>query len=470
MPTKKTFSVFIKYAASLAAVVCISHTADAIVTFDGGASTLVIEPGDSFAGDAVGYIELYDSNSNFLGSCSGSLLSSGTHVLTAAHCFDTEEGFLTSDVASVIVGWETLPDTFTFQVSSNFSIHPAYDQNPLLKNGYDIAVIELPAAAPTSVTRLDILRDSSGVEIGAAAAKIGYGWTGSGFIGEQTFDGEKRLGLNTVANWDDIEALTSDLKTDGSARLLGYDFDNTLGGSNLLGDAGFGTNEVLTARGDSGGPAIISFAGQNVIAGVTSFSLNSASFGLPSDTNPGNFSSWGDLAGDVRVVDPLNQNFIDLVVNQGRLIGDIDNDGDLDSVDIDALFDAIGGVVEPWFDLNLDGTVDTSDVDVLVEEIFQTRAGDANLDGRVDISDIAALSPNANQPGTYHWSDGNFNDDSSVDISDIAILSPNWGYVRDTSDFGNSASTARQPLSVPEPTAALLVLVMFTIVSSVRRR
>ncbi len=117
----------------------------------------------------------------------------------------------------------------------------------------------------------------------------------------------------------------------------------------------------------------------------------------------------------------------------GGLVGDFDNDGDLDADDIDLLFAALGGG-DLDFDLTGDSTVDQADVDewlaiVPIGENVGTVYADFNLDGAVDAGDLALLGASFGQPGPFGWANGDATGDGVVDAGDLALLGGNFGTV-----------------------------------------
>ncbi|MEM6334435.1 MAG: hypothetical protein AAF823_13955 [Planctomycetota bacterium] len=122
---------------------------------------------------------------------------------------------------------------------------------------------------------------------------------------------------------------------------------------------------------------------------------------------------------------------------------DFNNDGALDALDIDLMFDEINGLaVDLTFDLNNDGVIDNNDADTLIELFIGTNYGDANLDIQVGTPDLAILAANFGQSVTS-WAQGDFNGDDTVNTSDLAILAANFG-----------ANVPPPPLStaaIPEP-------------------
>ena len=134
---------------------------------------------------------------------------------------------------------------------------------------------------------------------------------------------------------------------------------------------------------------------------------------------------------------------------------DFNDDGDVDTVDIDALVsEIIASANNANFDLNGDAAVDGNDLDQWRGEAATANGfaeafllGDANLDGSVNAGDLNALglswlqSPNA-------WSAGDFTADGVANASDLNVLGINWL---------KTISTAAATQSVPEPSSLLLI-------------
>ncbi|QDU70628.1 dockerin type I domain-containing protein [Mucisphaera calidilacus] len=140
-----------------------------------------------------------------------------------------------------------------------------------------------------------------------------------------------------------------------------------------------------------------------------------------------------------------------VVVDPG-LPGDFNEDGVLDSLDIDLLFANLGATTPSDYDLNEDGTVDNADVDLLVEgaDYLNSFYGDANTDQAVDLLDLSALASNFEEVGKL-WADGDFNGDGYVNLLDLSILATNFD----------------QSKAVPEPAS---VAVLGLMAAALRRR
>ena len=132
----------------------------------------------------------------------------------------------------------------------------------------------------------------------------------------------------------------------------------------------------------------------------------------------------------------------DYVVNEQvapGLIGDFDDDGDVDIDDIDAYTGNIGlPATGDLAELDLDGdeVITLDDHNLLVtqhvqisDEITGTVLGDATLNGVTDVlGDAFALVGNLGSVGDVSWSDGDFNADDQVDVlGDAFILVGNLG-------------------------------------------
>lgn len=227
----------------LAAAVLCTTPALAIVTTDDPANH-VVGPGSIF--DGVGAL------SSPLGNCTGSLLSSGIHVLTAAHCV-TAAGTTNPFAANTISIRFDLPGGPQTYTGASLFVNPLYTP---IGPGYfgDLAILQLGQVVNPLAQRYEL---HTGPE-GGLATFVGYGRRGVGATGSVpgTSGTVKRSGQNQ------IEAL------DVGGELLLYDFDNGLVANNAFGSLGLGNNEVLISPGDSGGPAFMENAGVFRIVGV----------------------------------------------------------------------------------------------------------------------------------------------------------------------------------------------------------
>jgi hypothetical protein len=132
------------------------------------------------------------------------------------------------------------------------------------------------------------------------------------------------------------------------------------------------------------------------------------------------------------------------------LVGDLNADAVVDASDIDLLYDEIqAGSADfaPQFDLNNDGMLNQQDVTFLVEDILNTRYGDANLDGIVNESDLAFLADGwklSLGADLYTWATGDFSGSGDIYEADLALLADNW-------KLGPPAT------ALPEPSTCILL-------------
>ncbi len=258
----------------LLGLLALSHNARAIVVGGGNANDPIYA--------ASGLTGVGFSNVSNVGSCSGSLLGSGMHFLTAAHCILDSNG-LASGTATVTFtsGAGTFAYTATAMIANS-----AFNAGNFL-GGSDLAIITLNQVVDLSIDRYSLY--SSAAELSQIGTLVGYGREGTGNTGGEggTF-GTRRKGQNEI---DQIVG----------GNILFYDFDNGNSLQSTLGGNGLGVNEVGLYKGDSGGPTFIG----NQIAGIHSFI---SCIPGPGSTclNPPDFDttlngSFGERFGDTRV-------------------------------------------------------------------------------------------------------------------------------------------------------------------------
>lgn len=211
--------------------------------------------------DGVVSLTHFDGAGNATGSCSGTLLSSGKHILTAAHCITDSSGRL--NVARTNVTFRLSGRDVTYNVLEQFDgkhfVHPAWDGTSDSDYGADLAVLQLPEVAPVDADRYELYRGNQ--ERGQIVQIVGYGRTGEG---NDTLapDGNRRMMRNTIEGTSYDPLFGGAAGPDGT--VLWYDFDSTLG-----------SWEGMAAPGDSGGPVLLN--GQ--IAGINSAGWETAWFG-----------------------------------------------------------------------------------------------------------------------------------------------------------------------------------------------
>ena len=268
--------------------------------------------------DGVG--DLILTRSDFTVRCSGALLPTGKHVLTAAHCITDDRGRL--NLLSGYVTFEgDLGDEKIVVISA--IKHPKFKGDVL--RGNDIAVLELATAASFDITRYDIDRNPAD-DVGSVGIKAGYGRTGQGDEGDVDPSGTKHDGENKydATAREMYQALRLNQKQYFADGILQFDFDNLKSANDAFGfffdihDTGLGTSEVNSAPGDSGGPTQTN----GVITGVTSYGITlTYNTGKTSDVTPRVIdSSFGEFSADTRVSQFTS--FIDDAMNGGT-----DDDG-----------------------------------------------------------------------------------------------------------------------------------------------
>jgi secreted trypsin-like serine protease len=196
--------------------------------------------------------------------CTGSLLTGGLYILTAAHCLN-EGGVKVPPETAVKATFKLPSGEFSIPVS-NYYIHPGWTGYES-EVGNDIAILKLKKAAPSSIEQYEINRNKN--EVGKVLTKVGYGYIGVGAKGQDENSNSEAKRYSGQNRYDAlIDVLKNATESDMSALVLGsqliFDFDDgsaqrdTLGRHFLrLGDRGLGKNEIATASGDSGGPSFV---------------------------------------------------------------------------------------------------------------------------------------------------------------------------------------------------------------------
>jgi hypothetical protein len=243
-----------------------------------------------------------------LPGCTGSLMHTGTHILTAAHCVDSDgtSGTFGPDGASS-ARFDLVRDASDIDISlsvpvANITIHPAWGGNSNISAGNDLAIFTLtdpddPApdrrlVAPFGAQRYPLF---TGSVTGETFTVVGYGETGTGATGQQanevqrvsisdpsggaftlTFDGEATAAIAENASAaevaDALQALNSiqDLNTNQTVDVA----VNTTGLPAFTWDVRFvsTTADVLALSGTGSGGSTVNvtevFAGGTGSGGV----------------------------------------------------------------------------------------------------------------------------------------------------------------------------------------------------------
>mgnify|MGYP001105368137 CR=1 FL=1 len=248
----------------------------------------IVQPGTGLDG-VVGFGTLGEID------CTGALLWTGRHILTAAHCFnmDDETANPNPNPSDYTVFFDLPTGRVGVPVARIFQ-HPNWTSDEASNN--DIAIIELAQTAPEAADRYEIYTAFD--EVSQPILRVGYGTKGTGNAGELPDDNAtRRFGLNRYEGLGEIFNVETDFNILPGTQLV-YDFDNGLPQNDALGvefglvDLGFGSQEVGSSQGDSGGPSFIG----NKIAGIVSYGTSSNA-----DINSNNDTSFGELFADTRV-------------------------------------------------------------------------------------------------------------------------------------------------------------------------
>jgi len=253
---------------------------------------------------AVARLTLWDAGGTSA-ICSGSPIADGSYLLTAAHCLrDTYDGenWLAQTATVEIFGSQP----YSAEVdASQWFWHKKWTGSIL--DGYDLALIRLPTATPTSfeIDRFGVGDDGIGTRFPLSVTVVGFGLGGQGAEEPNTYPaGMLRAGTNHYDAFGTVP---------GSTYL--FDFDDDTAAHNALGLPGWSDDgaggkayhrvdwnsdgisawgESMIAPGDSGGPSLVEGF---IITGVHSFSPGLADFDSDDQAN----SSHGEIGVDTRV-------------------------------------------------------------------------------------------------------------------------------------------------------------------------
>lgn len=285
-----------------------------------------------------------------IGSCTGSLLNTRRHILTAAHCVaNTQPGtnpgtpdprWGTRRATSANIRFRpagaaaddiTGPNDVVLTNRTDIRVHSLYTGSVVHKN--DLAIIDLGEEAPIWAQSYALWDGPT--PFGQTAEVVGWGTVGDGNTGDGfTIGGTRRRmrGTNRIEmtrttsgfNWAGTQFGVADPTTNFSAGILVSDFDNgsqdrntscnVFGGPSvvpptfnaLLCNTGFGVEEVGLGRGDSGGASFL----DGRIVGVASWVTTG--FCAPAGTPPElrGIGCFGALNGHADVSFAENRNWI----------------------------------------------------------------------------------------------------------------------------------------------------------------
>jgi len=240
-------------------------------------------------------------------SCTGSLLTGGLYVLTAAHCLN--EGGVKVPAETAIKAIFKLPSGEVSIPVSKYYIHPnwtGYESEV----GNDIAILKLKRVAPPRIEQYEINRKKN--EVGKVLTKVGYGYIGLGAKGQEENSNSEAKRYSGQNRYDAlIDVLKDATESDMSELVLGsqliFDFDAGTSEHDALGrhfprlrDRGLGKNEIATASGDSGGPSFV----DGKIAGISSWGYSDRGFfktNISDIDKVDDNGSFGEISGDTRV-------------------------------------------------------------------------------------------------------------------------------------------------------------------------
>jgi V8-like Glu-specific endopeptidase len=253
---------------------------------------------NQYTGVANLWMTALNNPQQIAGACTGSLLYTGRHILTAAHCVSTATNSI--DVSGVRVRFRN-PNAATGFVeyqSSAITVKSGY--TGIIEDEQDVAIITLSQTADNAFERYNI---HNGSALNQRTVLAGYGLTGDGVTGSTNssncqFDGltggactgreaTLRRGYNVFESYCSENDNCFSPAAQGGQMVA--DFDNPLGNQFnpggkdwMCGDfntctPGLGLDEVSIGGGDSGSAAFIEST--NGIAGVASWGFVQDNFG-----------------------------------------------------------------------------------------------------------------------------------------------------------------------------------------------
>ena len=193
--------------------------------------------------------------------CTGTLIAPNL-VISARHC---------GIGAGTLIRFGDNSSSPDFTVTVQSSILP--DGSGSLLDGGDVSIHILNSSVPANIAEPMRLIDETNDLEGMLAATLGYGYNGLGSSGHGFSSDGRRWGGENI-----IDAYGSPSNSSGS-NIISTDFDNGTSGANTIPSSSSTPLEfeATTAPGDSGGPVLVQFGGEWVIAGVLSGGTTSTS-------------------------------------------------------------------------------------------------------------------------------------------------------------------------------------------------
>jgi hypothetical protein len=196
-----------------------------------------------------------------IGGCSGTLIAPNV-VLSARHC---------GIGAGTLVRFGDNFNSPIFTTTVQSSILP--DGGGSLLDGGDVSIHILTSPVPANIAQPVRLIDETEALEGMLCATVGYGFNGLGSVGHQFSSDGFRWGGENI-----IDVYGSPANASGT-NIISTDFDNGTSAANTIPSSSAVPVEfeATTAPGDSGGPVLVRFGNEWVIAGVLSGGTTSTS-------------------------------------------------------------------------------------------------------------------------------------------------------------------------------------------------
>jgi V8-like Glu-specific endopeptidase len=338
---------------------------------------------------SVGMIVDYTNfSTGSFGLCSGTLISPRI-VLTAAHCVDDAAPAQLRFTLNAAPTFGNPNASFFVSVTDKI-VHPAWQD--VFGSFGDVALIEL--ATPQAVAFPELWNNQAPLALGAVGPSasqmtlVGYGNNATPDSGY----GRKRKGTISFYAWTDLVNYYS-----APREFMDYDA---------------GPTGQQSCSGDSGGPAFYRYQNADHLISVV--------HGGPVGCDSSN-SFFVDVS--------LKRQWI--LAKQQQLIGifgDINADGSLNVIDINAFSSDLRTSGHPRSDLDNDGVVGQLDADILIRNAVGTYPGDTDLDGDVDGADFVVIQKFMSATGAG-WQMGDFNFDAVIDATDMNLWRANFGNV-----------------------------------------